>query len=69
MKALGPYWESAEALEIMTRAFSRESDETRFAIEDPLNFKVPDSLWLSKEYGPFRTSRCSCPATTPRQPG
>lgn len=51
LKALGPYWESAEALEIMTRAFSRVSDETRFAIQDPLTFHVPASLWLSKEYG------------------
>jgi gamma-glutamyltranspeptidase / glutathione hydrolase len=51
LKALGPYWESPEALEIMARAFSRVGDETRFAIQDPLNFKVPADLWLSKEYG------------------
>lgn len=51
LKGLGPYWESPEALEIMARTFGRVNDETRWAIQDPLNFRVPSSLWLSKEYG------------------
>lgn len=51
LKRLGPYWESAEALEIMVRAFGRVGDETRWAIQDPLDFRVPSTLWLSKDYG------------------
>lgn len=53
LKALGPYWESPEALEIMARAFSRVADETRHAIHDPLAFRIPQDLWLSKAYGRF----------------
>ena len=51
LKSMGHYAQSAETLEIMTRAFGRVSDETRWAIKDPLNFQVPAEVWLSKDYG------------------
>ena len=51
LKGMGHYSESPEALEIMIRAFGRVSDETRWVIKDPLNFKMPTDLWLSDEYG------------------
>jgi len=51
LKALGPYWESPAALEILARTFGRVHDETRFTIQDPLSFKVPTAMWLSKDYG------------------
>jgi gamma-glutamyltranspeptidase / glutathione hydrolase len=54
LKKLGHYSQSAETLEIMARAFGRVEDEMLFTIEDPLAFRNPTALWLSKEYG--RTS-------------
>jgi gamma-glutamyltranspeptidase/glutathione hydrolase len=51
LKALGHYTESAECLEIMSRTFGRVSKETSGAIRDPLTYKVPADLWLSKDYG------------------
>ncbi len=51
LKSMGHYSESPEALEIMIRAFGRVNDETRWVIKDPLNFRIPSELWLSKEYG------------------
>jgi gamma-glutamyltranspeptidase/glutathione hydrolase len=51
LETLGHYTESADTLEIMSRALGRVRDETRFAIVDPLNFRIPSDLWLSKEYG------------------
>ena len=51
LKGMGHYSESPEALEVMIRAFGRVSDETRWVIKDPLNFRMPSDLWLSKEYG------------------
>jgi gamma-glutamyltranspeptidase/glutathione hydrolase len=51
LKKTGHYTESPETLEIMARAFGRVADETRWAIQDPLSFKLPSALWLSKEYG------------------
>lgn len=51
LKGMGHYAQSAETLETMARAFARVSDETRWAINDPLNFHVPQALWLSKDYG------------------
>ncbi|MFC2164179.1 gamma-glutamyltransferase [Acidobacteriota bacterium] len=51
LKNIGHYTESAEAFEIIARAFVRVAAETGGTIKDPLNFKVPSDLWLSKEYG------------------
>ena len=51
LKSMRHYSESPEALEIMIRAFGRVNDETRWVIKDPLNFRIPSELWLSKEYG------------------
>lgn len=51
LKSLDHYTESAEALEIMARAFGHVQDETRWAIKDPLNFHIPSDLRLSKDYG------------------
>jgi gamma-glutamyltranspeptidase/glutathione hydrolase len=51
LKNLGHYADSAETLEIMARTLGRVSDETQSTIKDPLNFHVPSSIWLSKEYG------------------
>ena len=51
LKSMGHYSESPEALEIMIRAFGRVNDETRWVIKDPLNFRIPSELWLSKDYG------------------
>jgi gamma-glutamyltranspeptidase/glutathione hydrolase len=51
LKAMGHYSESSDALEIMARAFGWVSDDTRHAIKDPLNFKMPIELWMSKDYG------------------
>lgn len=51
LKAMGHYTQSAETLEVMARAFARVGDESRWAIADPLNFTVPQALWLSKDYG------------------
>jgi gamma-glutamyltranspeptidase/glutathione hydrolase len=51
LKGLGHYTESAECLEILSRTFGRVSKETSGAIRDPLTYKVPTELWLSKDYG------------------
>lgn len=51
LKSLGHYSDSPEALEVMARVFGRVEDEMRFAFEDPLSFRNPVDLWLSKEYG------------------
>jgi len=51
LKNLGCYNESAECLEILSRAFGRVAEETSGAIHDPLTYKIPSNLWLSKEYG------------------
>jgi gamma-glutamyltranspeptidase/glutathione hydrolase len=51
LKEMGHYSTSGETLEVITRAFGRVADETRWAIKDPLNFHIPSDLWLSKEYG------------------
>jgi gamma-glutamyltranspeptidase/glutathione hydrolase len=48
LKTKGPYTKSADTLEIMARAFGRTEQETRWAIQDPLNFKLPTALWLSQ---------------------
>jgi gamma-glutamyltranspeptidase/glutathione hydrolase len=55
LKGMGHYSESAETLEIIARTFGRVSDETRWAIKDPLNFQVPSEVWLSKAYGKMGT--------------
>jgi len=47
---IGHYAESGETLEIMARTFGRVEDDTRWAITDPLNFRIPTSLFLSKDY-------------------
>jgi gamma-glutamyltranspeptidase/glutathione hydrolase len=51
LKGMGHYSESPECLEIMARAFGRVAEETSSAVRDPLTYKVPNKLWLSKEYG------------------
>ncbi len=51
LASLGHYSTSADAAEVMVRAFGRVRDETRWAINDPLTFQVPSQLWLDKEYG------------------
>ena len=50
LKSLGHYSESADTLEIMTRAFGRVEDDLRYAIADPLSFQIPSQIWLSKDY-------------------
>lgn len=51
LKNSGKYSESPDTLEIMARAFGRVSKEVKGAIRDPLNFRIPSNLWLSKDYG------------------
>ena len=51
LASMGPYWESAETLEILARTFGRVSQETRWSIQDPRSFQIPLDLWLSPEYG------------------
>ncbi len=51
LKAAGHYTESAETLETMSRVFGRVRRETRGAILDPMNFRIPAHIWLSKDYG------------------
>ena len=48
---MGHYTESAETMEVLARTFGRVARETRWAIQDPLAFRVPMDLWLSPEYG------------------
>ncbi len=48
---MGPYTKSAEALELLSRAFGRVHRETDGIIRDPLNYRIPTELWLSKAYG------------------
>jgi gamma-glutamyltranspeptidase/glutathione hydrolase len=50
LKNMGHYVESPYTLEIMARTFGRVSSEVGW-LRDPLNFHVPKSLLLSKEYG------------------
>lgn len=50
LKSMGHYAESPDTLEIMARTFGRVSSEVRW-LQDPLNFRVPIDLLLSKEYG------------------
>ncbi|MBM3560283.1 MAG: hypothetical protein FJX53_10500 [Alphaproteobacteria bacterium] len=51
LKKMGHYAKSTDTLEIMARVAGRAEAETRLAIVDPLNFKVPTDLWISKDYG------------------
>lgn len=51
LQGMGHYSESPEALEILARTFGRVRDDTRWAIRDPRNFRIPSALWLSKAYG------------------
>ena len=51
LRASGHYSESPETLELMARAFGRVAQETRLTIQDPVSFRNPADLWLSKEYG------------------
>jgi gamma-glutamyltranspeptidase/glutathione hydrolase len=51
LKKMGPYTESADTLELMSRTFGRVEDELRWALRDPLSFQNPSDLWLSKDYG------------------
>jgi gamma-glutamyltranspeptidase/glutathione hydrolase len=48
---MGHYASSADTLEVMARALGRVADETRWAIRDPLDYNLPGSVWLSKDYG------------------
>ncbi len=50
LKKLGHYSESAETLDIMARTLGRVEDDLRYNIVDPLSFKIPTHIWLSKEY-------------------
>ena len=47
----GHYSRSPETLEIMARAFGRVRQETSSAIRDPLAYRLPERLWLAKDYG------------------
>ena len=58
LKSMGHYARSADTLEVMARAFARVSDETRWAINDPLNFQIPQDLWLSKDTARLAPSSC-----------
>jgi gamma-glutamyltranspeptidase/glutathione hydrolase len=51
LKTMGHYAESPETLEVMARAFGFVSDNTRWGIRDPLAFRIPSELWLSKNFG------------------
>lgn len=50
LKNMGHYTESPDTLEVMARTFGRVSSEVRW-LQDPMNFYVPKTLLLSKEYG------------------
>jgi gamma-glutamyltranspeptidase / glutathione hydrolase len=50
LKKLGAYAQSADTLEIMARALGRVEDDLRYSIADPLNFRMPTQIWLSKDY-------------------
>jgi gamma-glutamyltranspeptidase/glutathione hydrolase len=50
LKSMGHYTESPDTLEIMARTFGRVWSEVRW-LQDPLSFKNPIDLLLSKEYG------------------
>jgi len=51
LKTIGHYSESSETLEIMARAFGFVGNNTRWGIRDPLAFRIPTELWLSKDFG------------------
>ncbi|MBN1222380.1 MAG: gamma-glutamyltransferase [Candidatus Aminicenantes bacterium] len=51
LRGMGHFTESADALEAIVRTFARVHAETGGVITDPLNFKIPSDVWLSKEYG------------------
>jgi gamma-glutamyltranspeptidase/glutathione hydrolase len=53
LKSLGHFMESADTLEIMARAFGRVEYDMRMGIADPVAFKIPSSVWLSKDYAKF----------------
>jgi gamma-glutamyltranspeptidase/glutathione hydrolase len=53
LKALGHFSESADTLEIMARAFGHVEDNMRAGIADPAAFKIPSSVWLSKDFAKF----------------
>jgi gamma-glutamyltranspeptidase/glutathione hydrolase len=50
LKKLGPYTQSAETLEIIARTLGRVEDDIRYGIADPLAFRIPTQIWLSKDY-------------------
>jgi gamma-glutamyltranspeptidase / glutathione hydrolase len=51
LASMGHYTESAETMEVLARTFGRVARETRWAIQDPLAFRIPMDLWLDREYG------------------
>lgn len=51
LRSKGAYTKSAEALELLARTFGRVHRETDGIIRDPLNYRIPSELWLSKAYG------------------
>lgn len=50
LKAMGPYWQNAESLEIIARTMGRVHREVS-KVGDPLNYFVPSELMFSEEYG------------------
>ena len=51
--SMGHYAESAESLEILTRALGRVETDMRYGVTDPLAFQIPTDVWLSKDYAKF----------------
>ena len=51
LEEMGHYTESAETMEVMARTHGRVARETRWAIQDPRAFQIPEELWLSDDYG------------------
>jgi gamma-glutamyltranspeptidase/glutathione hydrolase len=50
LKKMGHYTESAETLALMARIFYRQRQEQDYLLQDPLSFKVPTKVFMSKEY-------------------
>lgn len=50
LKAKPPYWESADSLFRLRRAFAFAEDLTDGYVQDPASFEVPESVLLSKEF-------------------
>ncbi len=53
LEGMGHYAESVESLETLTRALGRVENDMRYGVTDPLAFRIPTDVWLSKDYAKF----------------